>query len=81
MRFVPSSLRRTLGSPQSIGKGRVDIGQGEVIFAGNLVDTPSQPLVPDRNVLDGDSMSGNSWFPPTNAFRTLNPLIQRHRCC
>jgi len=28
--------------------------------------------------MNRDAMSGNPRFPATDAFRTLNPLIQRH---
>jgi hypothetical protein len=43
-----------------VGERRIDISEIQVIFARNLVSASATTLVPNDNVLNGNSASGNA---------------------
>ena len=45
----------------------MNFGQGKVVIGANLVNGFSEPIVPDGNVLDGNTAPGNVGLPPEHA--------------
>jgi len=55
----------------------VHIGERQAIFTANLVSAHPEPVVPDGDILDSDSMTSNPWLSARNPRRTLDMLVQR----
>jgi hypothetical protein len=74
--FLDGSI--DLGSVVKVVRQRgVHVSERQIIFAADLVNAHAEPLVPDGDILDGDSMTSNPWLSARNSRRTLNMLIQR----
>ena len=58
-----------------VREGGMDIGQRQTIFAGNLVDTFPQPLMPYNNIEHCNTMACNTGFPRGNIRARFNVLI------
>jgi hypothetical protein len=63
-----------------VGVGGMDIRQGEVIFARDLIDATAQPFMPNGDVLNLDATPGNPRFAARHARRSFKVLVDRLDC-
>lgn len=47
-----------------IGKGGMNIRQGQIVFGGDFIRVHAQPFVPEHDVLNRDAAPGNMRLPP-----------------
>ena len=62
---------KLLAMIEVIGKGGMDIRQGQIMFGGDFIRVHAQPLVPEHDVLNRDAAPGDMRLPPRHSRRNL----------
>ena len=58
------SVVEFLAMIEVIGKGGMDIRQGQIVFGGDFIRVHAQPFVPEHDVLNRNAAPGDMRFPP-----------------
>jgi len=56
---------------------RINLGQPQPVFTANLVGCPSEPLMPDGDVLHGNPAPCDPWLAVPNPWGGVNVPVDR----